>query len=124
MQTRRAAQRPNRTVPGGERIFQRIFTRLDCAGRPPNFVVEYHPYADLSHTIRLREDVAYVRLSDVMRRAPHLAVEAIAAILLGRLYRRRPPADLLEVYRFFSAWGNNGTGGLPSAQRAGHLWPR
>jgi hypothetical protein len=100
---RRAAQRPRRIVPGGERIFQRIFTRLGCAGRPPHFVVEYHPYADLSHTIRLREDVAYVRLSDVMRQAPNLAVEAIAAILLGRLYRRHPPADLRETYRLFSA---------------------
>jgi hypothetical protein len=103
IETRRAAHRTNRTVPGGERIFQRISTRLGCAGRPPHFVVEYHPYADLSHTIRLREDTAYVRLSDVMRRAPNLAVEAIAAILLGRLYRRRPPADLLEIYRLFSA---------------------
>jgi hypothetical protein len=100
---RRTAQRPNRIVPGGERIFQRIFTRLGCAGRPPHFVVEYHPYADLSHTIRLRDDVAFVRLSDVMRSAPNLAVEAIAAILLGRLYRRRPPPDLLETYRLFSA---------------------
>jgi hypothetical protein len=103
IETRRAAHRPNRIVPGGERIFQRIYTRLGCAGRPPHFVVEYHPYADLSHTIRLREDTAYVRLSDVMRRAPNLALEAIAAILLGRLYRRRPPADLLEIYRLFSA---------------------
>jgi hypothetical protein len=103
---RREAQRPQRVVPGGERIFQRIYTRLGCAGRPPHFMVEYHPYADLSHTIRLREDVAYVRLSDVLRSAPHLVVEAIAAILLGRLYRRRPPADLLEIYRLFSAAGS------------------
>jgi hypothetical protein len=103
IEERRAARRANRAVPGGERIFQRIYTRLGCAGRPPHFVVEYHPYADLSHTIRLREDVAYVRLSDVMCRAPHVALEAIAAILLGRLYRRRAPIDLLEIYRLFSA---------------------
>jgi len=89
-------------VPGGARIFQRIYTRLGCQGRPPHFVVEYHPYADLTHTIRLREDTAYVRLSDVLRRAPQGVVEAAAAILLARLYRRRPPADLLEAYRCFS----------------------
>jgi len=89
-------------VPGGARIFQRIYTRLGCHGRPPYFVVEYHPYADLTHTIRLREDTAYVRLSDVLRRAPRGVVEAAAAILLARLYRRRPPADLLEAYRRFS----------------------
>lgn len=89
-------------VPGGERIFQRIYTRLGCEGRPPHFVVEYHPYTDLTHTIRLRDDVAHVRLSDVLARAPRTIVEAAAAILLGRLYRRRPPSDLLETYRQFS----------------------
>jgi hypothetical protein len=94
--------RPKRLVPGGERIFHRIYTRLGCQGRPPHFVVEYHPYTDLTHTIRLREDTAHVRLSDVLRNAPRTVVEAAAAILLGRLYRRQPPRDLLDTYREFS----------------------
>jgi hypothetical protein len=98
----RAHKKTWRSVPGGERIFQRIYTRLGCEGRPPHFVVEYHPYADLTHTIRLRDDIALVRLSDVLGRAPRAVIEAAAAILLGRLYRRRPPADLLETYRQFS----------------------
>jgi hypothetical protein len=89
-------------VPGGARLFQRIYTRLGCAERPPHFVVEYHPYADLTHTIRLREDTAHVRLSDVLRGAPRVVFEAAASILLGRLYRRRPPAELLAAYREFS----------------------
>jgi hypothetical protein len=94
--------RPKRLVPSGERLFHRIYTRLGCAGRPPHFVVEYHPYTDLTLTIRLREDTALVRLSDVLRDAPRTIVEAAAAILLGRLYRRRPPAALLDTYRAFS----------------------
>lgn len=97
-----AAQSRRRAVPGGERIFQRIYTRLGCEGRPPHFVVEYHPYADLTHTIRLRNDTAHVRLSDVLGYAPRTVIEAAAAILLGRLYRRRPPAELIETYRRFS----------------------
>jgi predicted metal-dependent hydrolase len=97
--------RVNNLVPGGERIFQRIYTRLGCEGRPPHFVVEYHPYTDLTHTIRLREDTAYVRLSDALDDAPHPVVEATAAILLGRLYRRQPPKELLETYRKFSYAG-------------------
>ena len=91
-----------RIVPGGERIFQRIYTRLGCEGRPPHFIVEYHPYADLTHTIRLRDDTAYVRLSDVLRSAPHAVVEAAAAILLARLYRRKTPKELRGLYREFS----------------------
>ena len=100
--SREANRNLRRAVPGGEQIFQRIYTRLGCEGRPPHFVVEYHPYADLTHTIRLREDTAHVRLSDVLGYAPRTVVEAAAAILLGRLYRRRPPADLIETYRQFS----------------------
>jgi hypothetical protein len=92
----------NKRVPGGDRIFQRIYTRLGCEGRPPHFLVEFHPYSGLTHTIRLRGDTAHVRLSDVMRRAPREVVESAAALLLGRLYRRRPPADLLDVYRQFA----------------------
>ncbi|HTR46095.1 MAG TPA: SprT-like domain-containing protein [Verrucomicrobiae bacterium] len=97
----RRARRCDR-VPGGERLFQRIYTRLGCDGRPPHFVVEYHPYTDLTHTIRVREGVAYVRLSDAIRRAPLPVLEAAAAILLGRLYRRRPPQEAIESYRQFS----------------------
>jgi hypothetical protein len=99
------APRSKRVVPGGERIFHRIYTRLGCQGRPPQFIVEYHPYSDLTHTIRLRDDTAHVRLSDVLRDAPPAVVEAAAAILLGRLYRRRPPNDLIEKYREFSYAG-------------------
>jgi hypothetical protein len=96
------AQGRGRGVPGGERIFERIYARLGCPGPAPRFVVEYHPYTDLTHTIRLRQDTARVRLSDVLRRAPRAVVEAAAAILLGRLYRRRPPARMVETYRQFS----------------------
>ena len=96
------ARHRGRTVPGGARVFQRIYTRLGCAGRPPQFVVEYHPYADLTHTIRLHEDTAYVRLSDALRAAPQAVLEATAAILLARLYRRCAPKQLLEAYREFS----------------------
>ena len=92
----------SRLVPGGEQVFHAVYARLGCHGRPPNFIVEFHPYTDFTHTIRLRKDTAYVRLSDVLRDAPQIVVEATAAILLGRLYRRRPPADLLLTYREFS----------------------
>jgi len=102
---RRAEQRKKsgkNLVPGGERLFQRIYTRLGCEGRPPYFVVEFHPYTGLTLTVRVREDTAYVRLSDALRDAPQSVVEAAAAILLGRLYRREPPKDLLEIYRRYS----------------------
>jgi predicted metal-dependent hydrolase len=97
----RAARSNGELIAGGARIFQRMFTRLGCHGRPPHFVVEFYAYANLVHTVRLRDDTAYVRLSDVLRGAPLPAMEAAAAILLGRLYRRQAPRDLVESYRHF-----------------------
>jgi hypothetical protein len=90
------------SFPGGERIFQRIFTRLGCQGRPPHFQVELYPYANLAHTMRLRNDVARVRLSDILCDAPVPVVEAAAAILLAQMYRRRVPSELRELYREFA----------------------
>jgi hypothetical protein len=88
-------------VPGGAAIFQRLYTRLGCRGRPPSFEVEFFPYANLMHTIRIREETARVRLSDALRGAPLPVLESAAAILLSRLYRRHAPAVLLRAYREF-----------------------
>jgi hypothetical protein len=90
------------SFPGADRIFQRIFTRLGCQGRPPQFVVELYPYANLAHTMRLRQETAHVRLSDILRDAPVPVIEAAAAILLAQMYRRRLPAGLRDLYRQFA----------------------
>ena len=89
-------------IPRGAQIFQRIYTRLGCQARPPRFVVEFYPYSNLVHTIRLRDETAYVRLSDILRKAPLSVLEAAAAILLGRLYRKRAPRELVDSYRRYS----------------------
>jgi hypothetical protein len=92
----------DRHVPGGAQLFLRIFTRLGCHGRPPQFVVEFHPYADLTHTIRVRQEIAYVRLSDILRDAELHVFESAAAILLSRMYRRKTPREFLDAYREFT----------------------
>lgn len=84
--------------PAGAQIFQRMYTRLGCAGRPPHFHVEFYPYASLSHTIRLRGDWAFARLSDLLRHAPLGVLEGAAALLLSRIYRRPLPAVLCAEY--------------------------
>jgi hypothetical protein len=93
---------PTSSVIGGARLFQRVYTRLGCQGRPPQFDVQFYPYANLMHTIRIQEDCARVRLSDVLRGAPLVIFEAAAAILLSRIYRRRAPRELLAAYRHYT----------------------
>lgn len=98
----RTARRESTIFPAGAGIFHRMFTRLGCVGRPPNFHVEFYPYAGLSHTIRLRDNMALVRLSDMLRQAPLSVLEAAAALLLARIYRRPLPQSLAAVYRRYS----------------------
>src|SRR5260370_41513787 len=87
-------------VPGGGPLFQRLFTRLGCDGRPPRFRVEFYPYSSLVLTIRRREEVVYVRLSDLLRRASLSVLEGAAALLLSRVCRRKAPAALVEPYLY------------------------
>jgi predicted metal-dependent hydrolase len=85
-------------VPGGEAMFLRVFTRIGCDERPPHFQVEFYPYSSLVITIRRREEVLYVRFSDLLRRAPLSVLEGAAALLLARVYRRRIPRALVRPY--------------------------
>src|ERR1700721_4228251 len=85
-------------VPGGSALFQRVFTRLGCNGRPPRFRVEFYPYSSLVLTIRRREEAMYVRFSDLLQRAPRPVLEGGAALLLSRVYRRKAPRDVVEPY--------------------------
>jgi Protein of unknown function DUF45 len=93
-----ALARAHSLVPGGAALFQRVFTRLGCEGRPPRFRVEFYPYSSLVLTIRRREEAIYVRLSDLLRRAPRSVLEGAAALLLARVYRRKAPSELIEPY--------------------------
>lgn len=85
-------------APGGGPLFQRMYTRLGCEGRPPRFRVEFYPYSSLVLTIRRREEVVYVRFSDLLRRAPLSVLEGAAALLLSRVYRRKAPASVVAPY--------------------------
>jgi len=89
-------------VPGGAPAFQRVFTRLGLTGRPPEFVIEFRPYAGLAHSIRRREGTIFAALSDLLQDAPVNIIEAIAGILLARLYRRRTPRKFLRDYREYA----------------------
>src|SRR5260370_18063714 len=94
----RTSRRKISPLPGGGALFQRMFTRLGCDGRPPRFRVEFYPYSSLVLTIRRREEVIHVRFSDLLRRAPMAVLEGAAALLLARVYRRKAARALTEPY--------------------------
>jgi len=89
-------------VPGGEALLRRMFTRIGCEGRPPRFEVEFYPYSSLTLTIRRREEVTYVRFSDLLQRAPMEVLEGAAALLLSRVFRRRAPRAVVQAYLHYA----------------------
>lgn len=113
--------RTHSQVPGGAALFQRVFTRLGCEGRPPRFRVEFYPYASLVLTIRRREEAVYVRFSDLLRRAPLSVLEGAAALLLARVYRRKSPRALVEPYLEYAR--SNRTRGRITRMRRGRVRP-
>ena len=79
-------------------LFRRVFRRLRIAAALPNLQVEFRPFAGLRSTIRLRKDYLEVCLSDVLQDAPLLVLEALAEILLCKVYRRRASREARECY--------------------------
>ena len=54
----------------------------------PEFHVRFYRYSSMNNTIRLREQMIFVRISDLLEGAPEPVLHAIAHILLAKLYRK------------------------------------
>jgi hypothetical protein len=54
----------------------------------PQFRAEFYPFSNLNNTIRLREGELYVRISDLLEGAPEHVIQAIAHILLAKIYKK------------------------------------
>ncbi|MBI2819709.1 MAG: M48 family peptidase [Acidobacteria bacterium] len=84
-----------------EQIFAKAFRAIRPRAPLPEFQVRFRPYADVNHVIRLRDGRVEVGLSDLLEAAPPTVVEAIAFILLSKLYRKPIPKRYQTYYRQF-----------------------
>src|SRR5215831_7360982 len=64
----------------------------------PEFRVEFYRFTNVNNTIRLRENVVHVRISDLLEGAPDGVLRAIAHILLAKIYRK--PIEPLHSTRY------------------------
>ncbi|PYU92697.1 MAG: hypothetical protein DMG25_11445 [Acidobacteria bacterium] len=78
--------------------FVRAFRRMGIKQALPDFRVEYHAYAGLRSTVRLRDNQVRVRLSDLLAESPPIVLEALAEILLAKLFRRPASREARECY--------------------------
>jgi hypothetical protein len=60
--------------------------------------IDFYPFANVNNTIRMREGRLYVRLSDLLEGAPESVLEALAHILLAKIYRK--PIEPMHSARF------------------------
>jgi predicted metal-dependent hydrolase len=69
-------------------IFQETYRELRPRAPIPDLAVEFFPFVSINNTIRMREGKLFVRLSDLLEGAPDPVLQAIAHILLAKMYRK------------------------------------
>ena len=79
-------------------IYARVFHELKPRTAIPEITVEFCRFANADSSIRLAEERLQVRMSDLLAGAPAPVLEALAYILLGKLYRK--PVARLYTHRY------------------------
>jgi len=85
----------------GRTIFEQVHRAVRPRSPVPEIAVSFRPYADVNNVIRIREGRVLVGLSDLLEGAPASVLEAIAVILLSKLYRKPIPKHSQNRYRQF-----------------------
>jgi hypothetical protein len=83
-------------------IFEQAYRELRPRAPMPEFQIQFFPFANLNNTIRLREGVIRVRLSDLLEGAPEPVLHAILHILIAKLYRKEIDAAHSARFRKFA----------------------
>src|SRR5690242_21919299 len=82
-----------------EEIYARVFRTLKPRTAPPPLRIEFCRFANPDSFIKLQDGRLHVRISDLLEGAPAPVMEALAFILLGKLYRRPVPRVYSHRYR-------------------------
>jgi hypothetical protein len=81
-----------------EEIYARVFREFKPRTPLPKIAVEFCRFANADSFIRMESGAIHVRISDLLEGAPAPVVEALAYILLGKLFRR--PAARIYAHRY------------------------
>jgi hypothetical protein len=82
-----------------EQIYERVFRMLKPRTPRPRVTIRFRPYASANSRIRLEDGHLRVDISDLLENAPAPIQEALAFILICKLYRRPTPATIAARYR-------------------------
>jgi hypothetical protein len=84
-----------------EEMYARVFRELKPRTPLPHLRVEFCRFANADSFVRLEEGRLHVRISDLLEGAPAPVQEALAHILLGKLYRKPIPRAYTHRYRLY-----------------------
>jgi len=84
-----------------EEIFGRVFGEVRPGLSPPEISIEHRRYANANSSIRFEGNRLDVKVADVLAGAPAPVLEALAFILISKLFRRRPPARAVQQFRLY-----------------------
>jgi predicted metal-dependent hydrolase len=80
-------------------IFQETCRELRPRDPVPELKIDFFAFTSIKNTIRMREGRLLVRLSDLLEGAPASILQAIAHILLAKMYRKPIEREAATRYR-------------------------
>jgi hypothetical protein len=99
LQSARHASRSGLSTLAVEEIYRSVFRRLRPRAAPPQITVQFRKYANANAQVKLERNVLEVRLADTLGGAPSDVMEALADILLSKLFRKPVPRASNDRYR-------------------------
>ncbi len=84
-----------------EEIYRRVFRLLRPRTAPPGIRVDFCRFANADSFIRLEDGLMHVRVSDLLEGAPAPVQEALAYILIAKLFRKPIPRVYNYRYRLY-----------------------
>jgi hypothetical protein len=82
-----------------EQIYERVFRTAKPRTPVPSVTVSFRKYANANSRIRLHEGSLKVEISDLLEHAPAPIQEALASILIAKLFRKEPDKGSMAQYR-------------------------
>ena len=89
------------SVETPEQIYARVFRQIKPRTPIPELRVEFCQFANADSFIRLENGRLHVRISDLLASAPAAVTEALAFILISKLYRKPVPRMHAHRYRVY-----------------------
>ena len=82
-----------------EQIYTRVFRAVKPRTPLPAILIRFRKYANVTSRIRLENDSLTVDISDLLESAPAPIQEALAYILIAKLFRKTPDANIVARYQ-------------------------